>query len=261
MTPCTPDCAAQPRRAFERMQVGCGITAARRRASRLAGLVGFPVTIAHRPPWHDKCHGSRLSSGNEGETDLLPFRRKKPKPTLEQSKLHYLTFAPSQAAAEQSGDRQRREKALPFLKEEKSEHERAQTQVLSRQQFCARHCELPLSKMGSKGLFPGVAVPHAFFGTFFRVERKYYPPSGRQPHRSRRSRRVHPHPGQEVCAGGRTGDFPQSKPSAPRAHKKSLPPAGPRRSYVETFLPIRASLLKEPPFLPLSLFSLTGRSH
>ena len=171
--------------------------------------------------------------------------------------------------------------------------------------------------MGSRSLFPGVAVPHAFFGTFFRVERKYYPPSGRQPHRSRRSRRVNPHPGQGACACGRTkGLFARGKqsarfalPCAPlvvclnsgsltafggcihwipaslrspletfghrswrepierqphrsrRAHKKSLPLAGPRRSYVETFLPIRASLLKEPPFLPLSLFSLTGRSH
>ena len=54
-----------------------------------------------------------------------------------------------------SGDRQRREKALPFLKEDKSEHERARTWVLARQQCCARHCELPLSKVGSKGLFPG----------------------------------------------------------------------------------------------------------
>ena len=32
----------------------------------------------------------------------------------------------------EGGDRQRREKALPFLKEEKSEHERARTYALSR---------------------------------------------------------------------------------------------------------------------------------
>ena len=43
------------------------------------------------------------------------------------------------------------------------------------QLHCARHCELPLSKMGNKRLFHGVAVPRAFFGTFFRFERKYYP--------------------------------------------------------------------------------------
>ena len=35
--------------------------------------------------------------------------------------------------------------------------------------------------MGNKGLFPGVAVPLAFFGTFFRFERKYYPLRGGSP--------------------------------------------------------------------------------
>ena len=70
---------------------------------------------------------------------------------------------------------------MPFLKEEKSEHERARTYELVIQLCCARHCELPLSKMGNKGLFPGVAVPLAFFGTFFRFERKYYPPRGGSP--------------------------------------------------------------------------------
>ena len=70
------------------------------------------------------------------------------------------------------GDRQRREKALPFLKEEKSEHERARTFMLAVQLCCARHCELPLSKMGNKGLFPGVAVPLAFFCTLFFRHRK-----------------------------------------------------------------------------------------
>ena len=70
---------------------------------------------------------------------------------------------------------------MPFLKEEKSEHERARTSMLAVQLCCARHCELPLSKMGNKGLFPGVAVPLAFFGTFFRFERKYCPPWGGRP--------------------------------------------------------------------------------
>ena len=89
------------------------------------------------------------------------------------------------------------------MKEEKSEHERARQYEIAIQLVCARHCELPLSKMGSKGLFPVVAVPLAFFGTFFRFERKYWTPSGRQPHRPRRSRRVSP-PRQEICACGRT---------------------------------------------------------
>ena len=35
--------------------------------------------------------------------------------------------------------------------------------------------------MGNKRLFHGVAVPRAFFGTFFRTERKYYPPRGGSP--------------------------------------------------------------------------------
>ena len=61
---------------------------------------------------------------------------------------------------------------MPFLKEEKSEHERARTYMLAVQLCCARHCELPLSKMGNKGLFPGVAVPLAFFCTLFFRHRK-----------------------------------------------------------------------------------------
>ena len=35
--------------------------------------------------------------------------------------------------------------------------------------------------MGNKSLFPVVAVPRAFFGTFFRFERKYYPSRGGSP--------------------------------------------------------------------------------
>ena len=125
-------------------------------------------------------------------------------------------------AGEQSGDRQRREKALPFLKEEKSEHERARWHELASQLVCARHCELPLSKMGSKGLFPGRVseanqgrgqprrgyrrpkpATHSgagrkscraagFLWYFLSLRKKVLPPAGRQPHRPRRSRRVIP---------------------------------------------------------------------
>ena len=35
--------------------------------------------------------------------------------------------------------------------------------------------------MGNRSLFPVVAVPLAFFGTFFRIERKYCPPQGGSP--------------------------------------------------------------------------------
>ena len=47
--------------------------------------------------------------------------------------------------------------------------------------FIARDIASPAGKMGNKSLFPGVAVPRAFFGTFFRFERKYYPPRGGSP--------------------------------------------------------------------------------
>ena len=53
-----------------------------------------------------------------------PFLQKRP-PRAEISQPALFDFRPTHAAAKQSGDRQRREKALPFLKEEKSEHERA----------------------------------------------------------------------------------------------------------------------------------------
>ena len=45
----------------------------------------------------------------------------------------------------------------------------------------ARDIASPAGKMGSRSLFPVVAVPRAFFGTFFRFERKYCPPRGGSP--------------------------------------------------------------------------------
>ena len=45
----------------------------------------------------------------------------------------------------------------------------------------ARDIASPVGKMGSRSLFPVVAVPRAFFGTFFRFERKYYPRRGGSP--------------------------------------------------------------------------------
>ena len=63
-----------------------------------------------------------------GRRNLNPDERKPYKSShvsMKYSNPRRFSPAPTQAAAEQSGDRQRREKALPFLKEEKSEHERA----------------------------------------------------------------------------------------------------------------------------------------
>ena len=45
----------------------------------------------------------------------------------------------------------------------------------------ARDIASPAVKMGNRSLCPGVAVPPAFFGTFFRFERKYVPLRGGSP--------------------------------------------------------------------------------
>ena len=61
--------------------------------------------------------------------------------------------------------------------------------------------------MGSKGLFPVVAVPLAFFGTFFRFERKYCPTRGGSPTIRAVVGASGPQPGQGVCACGRTKEL------------------------------------------------------
>ena len=111
-------------------------------------------------------------------------------------------------AGEQSGNRQRREKGPPILTAEKGEHERAPRAGESCPTPLRATLRAPPSKWVIKGFFPagerseprsrtarrapadrsprraagwaasGVAVPLAFFGTFFRTERKYYPPLG-----------------------------------------------------------------------------------
>ena len=57
--------------------------------------------------------------------------------------------------------------------------------------------------MGNQSLFPVVAVPLAFFGTFFRFERKYCPPRGGSP-TNRAVVGASGHSGTGVCACGRT---------------------------------------------------------
>ena len=58
--------------------------------------------------------------------------------------------------------------------------------------------------MGRKGLFPVVAVPRAFFGTFFRAERKYCPPRGGRPTVRAGVGASIPQRGKGACASGRT---------------------------------------------------------
>ena len=61
-----------------------------------------------------------------GGTEAFGYLRGKKVKPQNDFKLQGVSM-PHANCGEQSGDRQRREKALPFLKEEKSEHERAQT--------------------------------------------------------------------------------------------------------------------------------------
>ena len=114
-------------------------------------------------------------------------------------------------AGEQSGDRQRREKGPPILTAEKGEHERAPRAGESCPTPLRATLRAPPSKWAIEAFFPagerseprsrtarrapadrsprreagraasGVAVPRAFFGTFFRFERKYFPLRGGSP--------------------------------------------------------------------------------
>ena len=187
------------------MELGRGFTAARQQASRLAGLVWFPcllnrkgrhsatglmaryqgqreikITLAflrckntQATSKHLNPQGGCLPTADCGKKKISPFIHATKSPNPHRSiPTCKGCVCPTPTAPGQSGDRQRREKALPFLKEEKSEHKRARTSMLTVQPCCARHCELPLSKMGNKGLFPGVAVPLAFFCTLFFRHRK-----------------------------------------------------------------------------------------
>ena len=157
----------------------------------------------YRPPFGDRPHGSQRRPAWVPKP-RWPLARQGQPSGAAASQLALFQLHLTQLAAEQSGDRQRREKALPFLKEEKSEHECARQYEIAIQLVCARHCELPLSKMGSKGLFPVVAVPLAFFGTFFRFERKYCPLRGGSPTVRAGVGASFPHWRKGDCACGRT---------------------------------------------------------
>ena len=79
----------------------------------------------------------------------------------------------------------------------------------------ARDIASPAAKMGSKSLFPGVAVPLAFFCTlFFRHRKKSVsaPWDGKSLSAPESARQAPPGAGD--CACGRTGGFPRGKQSA-----------------------------------------------
>ena len=106
------------------MQLGRGFTAARRWASRLAGLVQIPASctaktaIRRRASWlAEKAGVDLISRWPFGVAQIFSLRRLIP------SRKGWV--CPPPTASEQSGDRQRREKGPPILTAEIGEHERA----------------------------------------------------------------------------------------------------------------------------------------
>ena len=75
----------------------------------------------------------------------------------------------------------------------------------------------------------GVAVPRAFFGTFFRFERKYFPPRGGSPTTRAVAGASIPHRGKGDCACGRPKGFLLTlwKPSGTEGGEKTHGTASP----------------------------------
>ena len=109
-----------------------------------------------------------------------------------------------------------------------------------------------------------VAVPLAFFGTFFRFERKYCPPSGQQPHLSRRSRRVRPRRGNGYAPTGAPKGFPLVlwKPSGTEVGEKPMGRQVPIRAVVGASCSIQGkgcAPVGTPKSFPLFCAKNTGR--
>ena len=106
------------------MKRGRGFTAVAQRVPRLAGLAWFPADWPIQVAVGRQALRLALKANVIWKT-YLPFSLQKQPGNEATSQPALFDLRPTQAAAAQSGDRQRREKALPFLKEETSEHERA----------------------------------------------------------------------------------------------------------------------------------------
>ena len=93
--------------------------------------------------------------------------------------------------AEQSGDRQRREKGPSIWSAEKGEHERAPSVGEIYLSPLRATLRAPPPKWAIKAFFPECRAA-GFLWYFLSLRKKVLPSSGRQPHRPRRSRRVKP---------------------------------------------------------------------
>ena len=186
------------------MPVGRGFTAARRRASRLAGLVRLPAVwpiqtaIRRQASWLAAKASmiltsrwpfalQKFSNHNEAsqparaayaptnyESEFPPaYQRRK----IFQPHLSIPTckgcVCPTPTAGEQSGDRQRREKGPPILSAEKGEHERAPPLCVSYPAPLRATLRAPPSKWAIGAFFPESPCRWLSFAYFsFAIERK-----------------------------------------------------------------------------------------
>ncbi len=112
--------------------------------------------------------------------------------------------------------------------------------------------------MGSRSLFHVVAVPRAFFGTFFRFERKYYPFGAAAPPLAPESARQAPHSQQTFRSAertcGRIGAFLHSLPPFHSKHaielltsfRTSRNASRPTHKTSQNFLPLSNQKSREP---------------
>ena len=105
--PCASHEACRRMAVYAMQPAGSHTRPASREARCRVAVKPRPTGMSHEQPPHS------LTLQNRQATGVIPTRKG--------------SVCPPPTAGEQSGDRQRREKALPFLKEEKSEHERART--------------------------------------------------------------------------------------------------------------------------------------
>ena len=165
----------------------------------------------------------------------------------------------------EGGDRQRREKDPPILTAEKGEHERAPPLCVSYPASLRATLRAPPSKWALKGFFRRVSAasrgrgqprrgyrrpkPTAhsdvgrlrsrraacFLWYFLSLRKKVLPRSGRQPHHSRRSRRVRPpNRGKGYAPAGTPKGFPLAlwKPSGTEAGENPIGRQVPIRTVV-----------------------------
>ena len=172
MIPCTPHRAHRARGYSGDMQLGRGFTAARRRASRLAGLVQIPASctaktaIRRRASW----------LAEKASVDWIsrwPFALRKNTSYAKAPHPAGVEYVPRQlrrgSAAIGSGGK----KARPFCRRKKGEHERAPPLCVSYPAPLRATLRAPPSKWAIGAFFPESPCRWLSFAYFsFAIERK-----------------------------------------------------------------------------------------